>query len=120
MKAVSNFRSIDEYIENSAPEAQAILRKIRTVIGKAVPRAEETISYNMPAFKEHRTFIYFAAFKKHIGLYPPLQNAELRERLAHFSNEKGNLSFPIAEPFPYELVAEVAKALSKQYLRYRK
>jgi uncharacterized protein YdhG (YjbR/CyaY superfamily) len=115
LKDVMNFQTIDEYIENAAPEARSILREIRAVIAKAVPTAEETISYKMPAFKAKRTFVYFAAFKKHIGLYPPVRDPNLRKRVIRFANEKGNLSFPISEPFPYDLVAEVAQALAKQY-----
>jgi uncharacterized protein YdhG (YjbR/CyaY superfamily) len=115
MKVVNNFRCIDEYIVNAAPQVRPILREIRAVIRKTVPLAQETISYKMPAFKTQRTFVYFAAFKKHIGVYPPVENASLRNQLARFANEKGNLSFPLTEPIPYELIGEVAKALAEQY-----
>jgi uncharacterized protein YdhG (YjbR/CyaY superfamily) len=115
MKVVKSFQSIDEYIESAAPDARPILREIRAVIGKAVPSAQETISYKMPAFKTQRTFVYFAAFKTHIGLYPPVENSSLRKKLTRFANAKGNLNFPLSEPIPYELIGAVAKALAKQY-----
>jgi uncharacterized protein YdhG (YjbR/CyaY superfamily) len=65
-------KTIDEYIARSAPQAQPILRRVRATIAKAAPDATETISYGMPAFKLRRIVFYFAAFKRHIGLYPPV------------------------------------------------
>jgi uncharacterized protein YdhG (YjbR/CyaY superfamily) len=64
-------KTIDEYIDGCAPQAQPILRRVRATIAKAAPDATETISYGMPAFKLRRIVVYFAAFKHHIGLYPP-------------------------------------------------
>jgi uncharacterized protein YdhG (YjbR/CyaY superfamily) len=67
-------KNIDEYIAASAPEAQAILSRIRKTISAAAPDATETISYRMPAFLLGGALVYFAAFKRHIGLYPPVQS----------------------------------------------
>ncbi len=70
----------------------------------------------MPAFRLDRTFIYFAAFKKHIGIYPPLKNDKnLISELLPFSNEKGNLKFSLSQPIPYELIGRVAIALAQEY-----
>ena len=89
---------------------------IRRVVKLAVPQAQETISYRMPAFKLKRIFFYFAAFKKHVGVYPPVTGDErLKKELLPFSNDKGNLKFPLNAPIPYELIARVAAALSVQY-----
>jgi hypothetical protein len=65
--------NIDEYIASFQPDIQAILTKIRSTIRNAAPAAEEVISYRMPAFKLNGILVYFAAFKKHIGLYPPVR-----------------------------------------------
>lgn len=64
-----SFTGIDEYIASAVPEARPILEEISKTIKQMVPAAKETISYQMPAFKLGRTFIYFAfaAFKKHIA-----------------------------------------------------
>ena len=110
--------SIDDYISLADIGVQEILSEIRNTIRENVPEAEECISYKMPAFKRERPFIYFAAFKKHIGVYPPVKNDEsLIIELKKYSNEKGNLSFSLREPIPYELIGRVASALCKQYAK---
>lgn len=103
--------SIDDYIAGFPPEVQAILQKIRAMIRAAVPEAEERISYRMPVFSLKGDLLYFAAFKKHIGIYPPVQGDEkLRRDLAPYRGEKGNLKFPLAEPMPYSLIGRVIAA----------
>lgn len=110
--------TIDEYIALSNPKAKDVLREIRSVIRAVAPNAEECISYKMPAFKQSRLFIYFAAFKNHIGIYPPVKNDKsLIIELAKYRNEKGNLRFPLSESIPYELIGRVAKALYEQYAK---
>lgn len=108
--------SVDEYIAAAAPEAQPVLTRLRKLAKKAVPQAEELISYQMPALRLKRVFFYFAAFKKHIGIYPPLQNDRvLMNELTPYRGEKGNLKFPLNEPLPYELIERVVVALAQQY-----
>ena len=108
-------KSIDEYIERCAPEAQPILRRVRATIAKAVPDAVETISYRIPAFKLRRVVVYFAAFRHHIGLYPPVKgNAALEKAIAPYAGEKGNVRFPIDRKIPYGLIARIAKFRAKQ------
>jgi uncharacterized protein YdhG (YjbR/CyaY superfamily) len=75
-------RIIDEYISAAPPGSQPILKRIRTVIREAAPRAEEAISYGIPAFKQQGILVYFAVFKKHIGLFPPVKGDEKLERAA--------------------------------------
>jgi uncharacterized protein YdhG (YjbR/CyaY superfamily) len=107
--------SIDAYLLTVTPEAKAILSTIRELIGRNVPDAEETISYQMPAFRRTRIFIYFAAFRKHIGIYPPLKHdAALIEELRPYSNAKGNLQFPLNQPIPYQLIGRLAVALAQE------
>jgi uncharacterized protein YdhG (YjbR/CyaY superfamily) len=62
--------SIDNYIEQFPKDIQEKLEEMRNIIHKAAPKAEETISYSMPAFKINKVIVYFAAFKNHIGFYP--------------------------------------------------
>ncbi len=103
-------QNIDEYIASSAPEVQAILEKIRLTIRQAAPDAQETISYKMPAFALHGILVYFAAFKKHIGLYPPVRgDARLEEAISIYAGEKGNLRFPLDQPIPYHLIERIVK-----------
>ena len=121
MPKTANFSSIDQYIAAAARSVRPILNEIRRVANEAVPAAQETISYQLPALKLQRTFFYFAAFKNHIGVYPPVAgDVRLRKQLAPYSNEKGNMKFPLNEAIPYDLIARVAVALSKQYSESRK
>jgi uncharacterized protein YdhG (YjbR/CyaY superfamily) len=107
--------SIDEYIARSAPEAQPVLRRIRSTVAKAAPDATEVISYGMPAFKQRRIVIYFAAFKNHIGVYPPVRgDAALLKAVAPYAGEKGNLRFPLGGRIPYGLIRRIVQARSRE------
>ncbi len=113
---MTRITTIDAYITAAAPKSQGILREIRQIIQDEVPSATETISYQLPAFKLKRVFIYFAAFKAHIGIYPPVsQDERLRAALIPYRGVKGNLKFPIVEPFPFDLIRQVVIALAKEY-----
>jgi uncharacterized protein YdhG (YjbR/CyaY superfamily) len=109
-------QSIDRYIAACPPEARAILRKLRSTIKRAAPpEAEETISYRMPAFTLHGILVYFAAFKHHIGMFPPIRgDAKLEAAVAKYAGPRGNLKFPLDEPIPYALVARIVKSRVKQ------
>ena len=110
-----NPASIDEYIQAFPPEIQSILQSIRTTIRKAAPEAEEIISYRMPAFKQNGILVYFAAFKKHIGLYPPVSgDAAIEKAIAPYAGPKGNLQFPLDQPVPYKLIERIVKLRLKQ------
>jgi len=109
---------IDDYIAAAAPMAQPVLRRIRAVVREAVPDATETISYRMPSLKVRKVFLHFAAFKKHIGIYPPVKgSATLQARLEKYRGPKGNLQFPLDAPMPYALIAQVAKTLARDFGR---
>jgi uncharacterized protein YdhG (YjbR/CyaY superfamily) len=108
--------TIDEYIAGFPPDIRSILEKIRSTIREAVPQAVEKISYRMPAFALDGDLIYFAAFRKHIGVYPPVSGDErLRSDLSRYRGEKGNLKFPLDEPIPYELIARVVEFRAKEH-----
>jgi uncharacterized protein YdhG (YjbR/CyaY superfamily) len=110
-------KSIDDYIASfsPSPEVQAILEKIRLTIRNAAPHAEETISYKMPTFKLNGALVYFAAFKKHIGFYPPIKgDPRLEKAISTYAGEKGNLRFPLDQPIPYNLIERIVKLRVKQ------
>jgi len=110
-------RNIDEYIASFSPEVQSILEKIRLTIREAAPKAEEKISYQMPTFALLGNLIHFAAFKKHIGLYPPVKGDEtLNAEISPYRGEKGNLKFPLDEPIPYPLISRIVKCRVKEHL----
>jgi uncharacterized protein YdhG (YjbR/CyaY superfamily) len=99
--------SIEAYIERHPPQVQAILREVRATIRRAAPEATERLSYNMPTFFMGKVLAHVGAFKEHIGLFPPVRDPELRERIAPYRGEKGNLKFPLDRPIPYDLIEEI-------------
>ncbi len=107
-------KTIDEYIATFTPEVRVILEKIRSTIAKAAPAAREAISYQIPAFMLNGPLVYFAAFKRHVGFYPPVAEPKLRRESAIYANEKGNLRFPLDEPMPYALITKLVKARIKE------
>ena len=108
-------KDIDEYIERFPADVRAILEQVRTTIRTAAPEAKETISYQMPAFKQHGILVYFAGWKKHVGFYPPVSGDKALEKaIARYSGPKGNLQFPLDEPIPYDLIERIVKLRVKQ------
>lgn len=106
---------VDGYIERFPPDVQRRLQQVRSTIRKAAPDAREVISYQMPAFKQHGILVYFAAWKKHLGLYPPISGDEALEKAAApYAGPKGNLQFPFEAPLPLELIARIVKCRVKQ------
>ena len=112
-------KDIDEYIGGFQPDVQAILHRARETVRDAAPDAEERISYRMPAFFQGGVVVYFAAFKKHIGVYPPVADETLKPALARYAGPKGNLQFPLAEAIPYALIRRVVKARLRENLERR-
>jgi uncharacterized protein YdhG (YjbR/CyaY superfamily) len=104
--------SIDAYIKGLPADAREILGKIRAAIRKLAPGSEERISYRMPAaFLNGRILIYFAAFKTHIGIFPPAKgDAAFMREIAPYAGPRGNLKFPIGKPMPHALMLKVIKA----------
>lgn len=107
--------SIEAYIAAAEPKARPILKRLRRILRKAAPDATEVISYGMPAFRENGVLLYFAAFKNHIGMYPPISGDKALEKaLARYRGPKGNLQFPLSEPIPYDLIERIAGLRVKQ------
>jgi uncharacterized protein YdhG (YjbR/CyaY superfamily) len=109
--------NIDEYIEQFPANVQAILQKLRATINKTAPAAEETISYQMPAFKYHGMLVYFAGFKNHIGFYPTSSPIKVfKDRLTDYKTSKGAIQFPLDKAIPLTLVKDIVKFRIKENL----
>ena len=104
-------KDIDEYIAGYPNDVQEILEKIRMTIRKAAPDAEETISYQIPTFTlKGKYLVYFAAFKKHIGLYPTPRGIEkFKNELSVYEGGKGTVRFPLDKPIPFGLISKIVK-----------
>ena len=114
-------KDIDQYIATFPPDVQIVLEKVRQTIRDAAPEAKEVISYRMPAFKQGGILVYFAAWAKHIGLYPPISGDKTLEKaVARYAGPKGNLQFPLDESIPYDLIARIVKLRVKQVSKKQK
>jgi uncharacterized protein YdhG (YjbR/CyaY superfamily) len=114
-------KDIDEYIAGVPTDVREILEKIRTTIKTAAPDAQETIKYAMPTFTLDGNLVHFAAFKKHIGLFPPVKgDQKLKKQLSVYEGEKGSLRFPLDAPIPYDLIAKVVKVRVKEDMQRAK
>ncbi len=102
---------IDEYIAGFPADVQKILRKIRSTIRKAAPKAVESISYQIPTYKLNgKALIYFAGFVKHVSVYPAPRDAkEFKKELVAYKGGKGTVQFPFDKPIPYELITRIVK-----------
>ena len=115
MTKIQRPTDIDSYISQFPADVQAILEEVRKTIRQAAPDAEEVISYQMPAFRQQGILVYFAAWKKHIGLYPPITGDESLEKEAEpYAGPKGNLQFPLDEPIPYDLIERIVRLRVEQ------
>lgn len=111
MKAdASKFKTIQEYVATFPESTQRILKQLHKTIRAAAPKAEESISYNMPAFKLHGPLVYYAAYKKHIGFYPTGSGVEaFKKEITKYKSSKGAIQFPIGEPLPLALITKIVK-----------
>ena len=110
--AKTDFKSVDEYIASRPGAVRGILGRVRSTIRKAVPRAEEVISYKIPTYKLHsRAVLYFAGWKQHYSLYPATERvvAAFKDELASYEVKKGTIRFPLSQPVPVKLIGRIAK-----------
>ena len=102
--------TVDMYISNFPKDIQLRLEQIRATIMKAAPKAEEGISYQMPAYKYKGLLAYFAGYKNHIGFYPmPDVLKEFKKEISVYKNAKGSVQFPNDEKLPLSLVTKMIK-----------
>lgn len=114
-------KTIDEYIAAFPKNIQRILEEIRQAIKESAPEAEETISYQIPAFKQNGILVWFAAFKDHIGFYPRVSAIEeFKEKLSPYKISKGTVRFPIDKPIPFDLIKEMVQFRVKENLSEKK
>ena len=100
--------NVDEYIAGFAPDVRERLVQIRTVIRQQAPDAREKISYGIAGYMLHGHLVFFAAYKKHIGIYPvPAGDDAFQERSAPYRAAKSSLHLPYTESVPLDLVAQL-------------
>jgi len=113
------FKTVNEYLRALSSNSRNKLKQIRELVKKEVPKADELISYNMPAFKLNgKILVYYAAFKNHIGFFPtstPI--AALKKELIGYKTSKGTIQFPLDKPLPIELIKKIVKYKEKEIIK---
>ncbi len=117
----TKFKTVDEYFSTLPPNKRSILKELRKRIKQAAPKAEELISYNIPAFKFHGLLIWYAAFKEHVSLFPKTTvNKAFSKELSKYEVSKGTIKFPIDKPLPFGLIAKIVKFRVKENIEQEK
>lgn len=107
---LKELKSIDDYINQFPDDIKSKLETIRTAIKKAAPKSVEVISYGMPAFKQNKVLVYFAAGKNHIGFYPtPKPIIVFSKELEGYKTSKGAIQFPLDKKIPLTLISKIVK-----------
>ena len=120
MKTTANtkFKTVDEYLSAVPPTTRSILQKLRKTIKQESPRAEEVVSYNIPAFKLNGILVFYAAHRDHIGFYPTPSGIEaFKKELSDYEGAKGSIKFPIDKPIPFALISKIVKFRMQENLR---
>lgn len=112
---MKNYQNVDDYILSFPKDIQLLLEELRTTVRKAAPKAEEVISYGMPAYKQNGMLVYFAAHKTHVGFYPTSSGiAHFKNQLAKYPLSKGTVQFPLDKKLPLALITKIVKFRVKE------
>ena len=110
------FATVDEYFASFPDDVRDVLEEARRRIHRAIPGAQETISYDMAYFTRHgKSILGLAGWKRHISIYPAPAGDEAFEReIAPYRSAKSTVKFPLNKPVPYELIERIAGLLLAQ------
>jgi len=110
-------KDVDDYIAQAPPKVQGRLKELRATIMAAAPNAKEYLSYGIPSYGYKGRLVYFAFWKKHIGLYalstPVLE--KFASELKEYVTPKGTVQLPLDEEFPTDLVSRLVTAQVKEH-----
>jgi|SRR6185312_5430131 len=111
----TSFKNVDEYISGFPENLRTLLEQMRTAIKKAAPKAEEVISYQIPAYKYFGILVYFAGYKNHVGFYPTASAIKaFKKELSIYKGGKGSVQFPLDKPLPAVLITKIVKFKLKE------
>ena len=119
----TDFKTVDQYLASQPTAVRGILGRVRSTIRKALPAAEEVISYKIPTYKANgRAVLYFAVWKQHYSLYAATKSvvAAFQDELASYEIHKGTIRFPLSEPVPEKLIGRIAKFRAREVAQREK
>lgn len=115
--AKTDFKTVDQYHAAFPPDTVERLETIRGIIQQVAPKAEEVISYQIPAYKQDGWLIYYSAYKSHITLSYPWTAAFLahfKQELAGYKMSKSAIQLPHNEPLPQSLIKKIVQFRLKE------
>ncbi len=113
--AKTDFRTVEDYLATRSDEERAVLLTMQEAILSAVPEAEPTISYQIPAYRADGWIFYISAFTNHYTLScPPPFFEGFREELSSYAVSKSAVQFPKNRPVPYALISQMAEVRARQ------
>jgi uncharacterized protein YdhG (YjbR/CyaY superfamily) len=121
--AKPDFKTVDRYLKSQPESSQVTLKRVRNAIRKALPKAEEVISYKIPTYKLHGSAVlYFAGWTRHYSLYPADNYlvAAFEDELAPYEVTKGTIRFPLSEPVPVKLIERIATFRANELAQRKK
>jgi uncharacterized protein YdhG (YjbR/CyaY superfamily) len=102
-------KTVDEYIDRSPREAQAMLRELRAILKKVAPKANETLKWGSPVFEDGRILFSYSAYKLHLNFMPTKPAMEpFMKDLSRFRTGKDTIQFPYGQPLPRALIRRIA------------
>jgi uncharacterized protein YdhG (YjbR/CyaY superfamily) len=112
----TDIKTVEDYISTFPKDIQILLKNVRAAIKDKAPKAIESISYGMPAYKTNgKPLVYFASFKNHIGFYAtPTGHAKFANELSKYKQGKGSVQFPINQLLPYDLIERIVAVRVKE------
>lgn len=103
--------TIDEYLAAVEEDKRAALERLRRDIRAAAPRAEECISYRIPAFRlDGKLLVAFGAAARHCAFYPGDVVEAFAAELSGYDTSKGTIRFAASDPLPAALVRKLVRA----------
>jgi len=123
LMAKTNFKSVSDYISSKAGPVQAVLKRVRSTIRKAVHAADEGISYQIPTYKLNGVpVIYVAGWKHHFSLYPASDDlvVAFKDELAGYEVSKGTIRFPLSDPVPEDLIERIVSFRAEKLIQREK
>jgi len=108
--------TVEEYLNLFPKEQRNALEKLRQAIKSAAPKAEETISYGMPAYKQNGVLVYFGGFKNHCSFFPGSYAVikQFAEELQDYKTSKGTIQLPLDQAVPSTLIKRMVQARIKE------
>jgi uncharacterized protein YdhG (YjbR/CyaY superfamily) len=111
MEAHMTVADVDAYIATLPPDQREALTALRARIRALLPDHTEVMSYAMPGFRQPgpkgKMVVGYAAFARHLGLYPHSGTVIPQIDCAPFMTSKSGVLFTPDRPLPDALLRQI-------------